>query len=147
MSEEKAIVLPELDPESQSQLEKLEKNEKVDGDSCASHSLPEQKAGATVRSTTMPKAGLAARLKSTRKPGLADRLSALGKKKESVLTKSLKDWQQLKEEEGLVEELAEHTKSKDSFVERQAFLQRADLRQFEQEKSIRDKIRARNSQP
>ena len=84
---------------------------------------------------------------AARKPGLADRLSALGKKKESVLTKSQRDWQQLKQDEGLVEELAEHTKSKDSFVERQAFLQRADVRQFEQEKSVRDKIRSRNFQP
>lgn len=82
-----------------------------------------------------------------RKPGLADRLSSLKKKKDSVLTKSVKDWQELKQEEGLTEELAEHTKSKDSFVERQAFLQRADLRQFEQEKSVRDKIRSRNFHP
>ena len=78
-----------------------------------------------------------------RRPGLADRLSALTKKKEGVLAKSKSDWERMKKEEGLVEELSEHVKSKDSFVERQAFLQRADVRQFEQEKSVRDKIRAR----
>lgn len=75
--------------------------------------------------------------------GLADRLSALTKKKDSVLNKSKQDWERLKTEKGLAEELAEHTKSKQSFVERQAFLQRADVRTFEQEKSVRDKIRAR----
>lgn len=80
---------------------------------------------------------------AARRVGLADRLSALGKKKDSVLSKSKQDWERLKEEQGLAEELAEHTKSKESFVERQAFLQRADVRTFEQEKSVRDKIRAR----
>lgn len=80
---------------------------------------------------------------AVRRVGLADRLSALGKKKDSVLSKSKQDWERLKTEQGLAEELAEHTKSKESFVERQAFLQRADVRTFEQEKSVRDKIRAR----
>lgn len=76
--------------------------------------------------------------------GLSSLVSRLGnKQKESTLNKSKEDWQKFKESEGLVEELTEHTKSKDSFVERQAFLQRADLRQFEQERSIRDKMRAR----
>ena len=76
--------------------------------------------------------------------GLSSLVSRLGnKKKESTLIKSKNDWQRYKEDEGIVEELTEHTKSKDSFVEKQAFLQRADLRQFEQEKSVRDKIRSK----
>lgn len=80
-----------------------------------------------------------------RKPGgLSNLAASLGKKKGgSTLLKSKQDWETFKSESGLVEELAEHTKGKDSFVERQAFLSRADVRQFEREKEIRDKIRAR----
>ena len=76
--------------------------------------------------------------------GLSNLAASLGKKKgASTLLKSKEDWETFKSESGIVEELAEHTKGKDSFVERQAFLSRADVRQFEREKEIRDKIRAR----
>lgn len=76
--------------------------------------------------------------------GLSQLLTTIGKKNQpSTLLKSKADWESYKAKEGLSEELHEHTKSKDSFVERQAFLQRTDLRQFEQEKSIRDRNRAR----
>lgn len=69
----------------------------------------------------------------------------LGKNKNqpSTLMKTKADWEKFKADEGLAEELKEHTRSKDSYVERQAFLQRADVRQFEQEKSVRDRNRAR----
>ena len=83
-------------------------------------------------------------LRPQSKLGLSNRLTALRpKKKESVLSRSKTDWERLKQDEGLVEELSEHLKSRESFVERQAFLQRADVRQFEQEKSVRDIIRSK----
>ncbi|RWS11345.1 craniofacial development protein 1-like protein [Dinothrombium tinctorium] len=74
--------------------------------------------------------------------GLSNVLSAIGKKsKLSTLSKTKIDWQQFKEKEGIEEELEQHNRSKDGFLDKQAFLQRADLRQFEIEKSIREKIR------
>jgi len=80
--------------------------------------------------------------------GLSSLVSKLSsKKKESTLALSKNDWERYKRDEGLEEELEEHTKSKDSYVEKQAFLQRADLKQFQVEKSIRDKMRARNTKP
>lgn len=76
--------------------------------------------------------------------GLSGLLASMGKKdKPSTLTKTKADWERFKNDQGIKEELHEHTKSKDSYVERQAFLQRTDLCQFEQEKSIRDRNRAR----
>ncbi|RWS26129.1 craniofacial development protein 1-like protein [Leptotrombidium deliense] len=74
--------------------------------------------------------------------GLGSLLANINKKpKLSTLTKSKLDWQLFKKEEGCEEELSQHRSSKDNFVERQAFLQRSDLRQFEEEKSIREKNR------
>ena len=79
-----------------------------------------------------------------KKQGLAGLVSRLGdKKKESTLLKSKSEWEKFKKDQGLVEELNEHTKSKDSYVEKQAFLSRTDVRQFEQEKSIRDRMRSK----
>jgi hypothetical protein len=76
--------------------------------------------------------------------GLGSLVSSLGKaNKVSTLSKSKQDWEGFKREEGIEEDLVNHTKSKDSFVERQAFLQRSDLRQFELEKNIRERNRAR----
>lgn len=82
--------------------------------------------------------------------GLSGILGALKKPKMSTLTKSLHDWKDFKKKENLEEELGQHRRSKDSFLERQAFLGRTDLREFEREKSIRDherKVREQNSKP
>ena len=76
--------------------------------------------------------------------GVSNLLAKLGQKKESTLAKSRHDWDEFKRREGIEEELTEHTKSKGSFIEKQEFLQRTDQRQFEKEKSVRDKIRSRN---
>lgn len=70
--------------------------------------------------------------------GLSGILGSLKKPKMSTLTKSLHDWNDFKKKENLEEELDQHRRSKDSFIERQAFLGRTDLREFEREKSIRD---------
>lgn len=70
--------------------------------------------------------------------GIGTVLSQLGKKpKISTLEKSKLDWDMFKKEEKIEEELAAYNKGKDGYLERQDFLQRADLRRFEIEKEIR----------
>ncbi|EDW01148.1 craniofacial development protein 1 [Drosophila grimshawi] len=70
--------------------------------------------------------------------GLGSLLNQLGKKKKmSVLEKSQMDWKTFKSDEGIDEDLRTHNKGKDGFLERQDFLQRTDLRQFEIEKNMR----------
>jgi len=80
---------------------------------------------------------------STKRPsGLAGIIGSIGKKpKMGCLDKSKMDWNSFVEESGIREELSTFNKGKDGYVEKQMFLERADLRQFEHEKSIRDKNR------
>ncbi|XP_062442085.1 craniofacial development protein 1 [Rhea pennata] len=59
------------------------------------------------------------------------------KQKMSTLEKSKLDWENFKEEEGIGEELAIHNRGKDGYIERKAFLERVDHRQFEIERDIR----------
>ncbi|XP_026274087.1 craniofacial development protein 1 [Frankliniella occidentalis] len=70
--------------------------------------------------------------------GLSAVLSQIGKKsKISTLEKSKLDWERYKSDEGLNEEIQTHNRGKDGFLEKQDFLQRTDLRQFEIEKQLR----------
>ncbi|XP_044755240.1 craniofacial development protein 1 [Coccinella septempunctata] len=70
--------------------------------------------------------------------GIGSVLSQIGKKKKiSTLEKTKLDWDRFKKDENLEEELNNHNKGKDGYLERQDFLQRADLRRFEIEKEIR----------
>lgn len=70
--------------------------------------------------------------------GLNAILGQLGKKnKLSVLEKTKIDWKGFKKTEGIDEELQIHNKGRNGFLERQDFLERTDLRQFEIEKSMR----------
>jgi hypothetical protein len=70
--------------------------------------------------------------------GISGILSHLGKKpKITTLEKSKLDWDKFKKEENLEEELRTHNKGRDGYLEKQDFLQRADLRRFEIEKKIR----------
>ncbi|RZF36038.1 hypothetical protein LSTR_LSTR005854 [Laodelphax striatellus] len=76
--------------------------------------------------------------------GMGGALSAfvgqLGKKnKLSMLEKSKLDWDSFKKEEGIEEDLKTFNRGKDGYLEKQDFLQRADLRQFELEKEMRAK--------
>lgn len=66
-------------------------------------------------------------------------------KKPTILEQAAKDWTKCKAEENLVDELNQATKSKTGYLDKQDFLQRADLRQFEREREIRDRARARAS--
>lgn len=70
--------------------------------------------------------------------GLSAVLSQIGKKsKISTLEKSKLDWERFKTDQGLQEEIQTHNRGKDGYLERQDFLQRTDLRQFEIEKQLR----------
>ena len=76
---------------------------------------------------------------------ISDLVANLGKKQKlSTLNKTKLDWSLFKKEEGIEDDLKNHTKNKNSYVERKAFLERTDHKQFELEKSIRDKNRNRN---
>ncbi len=55
--------------------------------------------------------------------------------------KSRLDWLEFKKAENLEDELSQQTKSKHSYLDKQDFLYRADMRQFEIEKELRDKER------
>ncbi|XP_055625532.1 craniofacial development protein 1 [Toxorhynchites rutilus septentrionalis] len=75
--------------------------------------------------------------------GLGSVLSQIGKKnKLSTLEKTKLDWNSFKRNEGIDEELKTHNKGKEGFLERKDFLQRADLRQFEIEKAMRQTKRS-----
>ncbi len=76
------------------------------------------------------------------KGGLSSILGQIGKKnKLSVLEKSKLDWNNFKETEGIREDLEKHNRGKDGYLEKQDFLQRTDLRQFEKEKALRSSSR------
>lgn len=70
--------------------------------------------------------------------GLQSILGQIGKKnKLSVLEKTKLDWTGFKHKEGIDEELQTHNKGRDGYLERQDFLQRTDVRQFQIEKGMR----------
>lgn len=70
--------------------------------------------------------------------GLSSVLGQIGKKnKLSILEKSKLDWGGFKQTEGIDEELQTFNKGRDGYLERQDFLQRTDVRQFEIEKNLR----------
>lgn len=72
--------------------------------------------------------------------GLADLASRLGagkKLKLTTLEKSKKDWDTFKKAEGIEEDLKTFNQGKMGFLERKAFLERADVKQFEIEKGLR----------
>ncbi|KFO73403.1 Craniofacial development protein 1, partial [Cuculus canorus] len=74
-----------------------------------------------------------------RPSGMSTLLGKISSKKQkmSTLEKSKLDWENFKEEEGIVEELAIHNRGKDGYIERKAFLDRVDHRQFEIERDLR----------
>ncbi|XP_015127610.1 craniofacial development protein 1 [Diachasma alloeum] len=77
--------------------------------------------------------------------GISSVLGQIGKKtKISTLEKSKLDWDNFKKQENLDEEITTHNKGRDGFLERQDFLQRADMRQFEIEKQLRTTARRSN---
>lgn len=76
--------------------------------------------------------------------GLDALLQQISKKpKVSVLDKSRQDWGQYKDETGLAEELEAYKKSGDKYLDKVAFLQRTDLREYERERDIRLAVQAK----
>jgi len=74
--------------------------------------------------------------------GLASVVGSITKKpKMGCLDKSKLDWNNFVTENNIKEELKTHNMGKDGYVEKLQFLERADLRQFEQEKALREKTR------
>ena len=74
--------------------------------------------------------------------GLAALVASLGSKRGiNTLEKSRLDWTASKQEEGDEAELAAFVDSKDAVVEKMAFLQRTERRQWEKSKEARDESR------
>ncbi|XP_032648148.1 craniofacial development protein 1 [Chelonoidis abingdonii] len=71
--------------------------------------------------------------------GMSSLLGKIGSKKQkmSTLEKSKLDWENFKEEEGIREDLAIYNRGKEGYIDRKAFLERVDHRQFEIERDIR----------
>lgn len=118
----------------------VQKEVKIDDEKpTPSNCNPKQNPAKSAASATAPAAAVT--LPSLgRRPagGLSSVLGQLGKKnKLSVLEKTKLDWTGFKRNEGIDEELQTHNKGRDGYLERQDFLQRTDLRQFEIEKSMR----------
>lgn len=56
----------------------------------------------------------------------------------SVLDKTNNDWKVFVQREGIQEDLNQHGRSKDAYIERQEFLLKADYCEFEKEKALRN---------
>ncbi|CAD5123281.1 DgyrCDS11640 [Dimorphilus gyrociliatus] len=66
------------------------------------------------------------------KTSLTDRLTSMStKKKMTIINKSSMDWNVFKSDSKIESELEQHNRSKNSFVQRQNFLQNTDLKQHE----------------
>ncbi|XP_024595978.1 LOW QUALITY PROTEIN: craniofacial development protein 1-like [Neophocaena asiaeorientalis asiaeorientalis] len=87
--------------------------------------------------STLPSLPAGSGLKRSR--GMNSLLGKIGAKKQkmSILEKAELDWESFKEEECIGEELAIHNRGKEGFIERKAFLDRVDHRQFEIERDLR----------
>ncbi|XP_067905606.1 craniofacial development protein 1 [Heterodontus francisci] len=74
-----------------------------------------------------------------RQSAIGNILGKIGGKKQkmSTLEKSKIDWEAFKEKEGIGDELAIYNRGKEGYIERKAFLDRVDHRQFERERDIR----------
>ncbi|XP_024519943.1 craniofacial development protein 1 [Selaginella moellendorffii] len=76
--------------------------------------------------------------------GLDNLLEQIQKKpKANILDRSKKDWGEFKDEKGLTEELEAYKKSGDKYLDKVAFLQRADDREYEKERDARLEYQAK----
>uniref|UniRef100_A0A8D0GZK6 Craniofacial development protein 1 n=1 Tax=Sphenodon punctatus TaxID=8508 RepID=A0A8D0GZK6_SPHPU len=99
------------------------------------HRIP----GALVLGQSVTGVCYAISIRVKRPSSMSSLLGKMGAKKQkmSTLEKSKLDWESFKEEEGIGEELAIHNRGKEGYLERKAFLERVDHRQFEIERDIR----------
>uniref|UniRef100_A0A224XHZ1 Craniofacial development protein 1 n=1 Tax=Panstrongylus lignarius TaxID=156445 RepID=A0A224XHZ1_9HEMI len=94
--------------------------------------------GTTNPNSSQPSTQLSMRGRGRGRGGISSILGQIGKKQKlSTLEKSKLDWDSFKKGEGIEEDIERHNKGKNGYLERQDFLERADLRQFELEKSLR----------
>lgn len=100
---------------------------------------------ATANSTPIPKSSRSVVSKTEpRSFKVNDRLTSILSKinkepKISTLQKSLMDWNEFKQSENIEEELDIQNRGKNSYLERKAFLERTDHREFEIERDLRNK--------
>ncbi|XP_063293633.1 craniofacial development protein 1 [Pelobates fuscus] len=101
--------------------------------------IKEQEKGSHEQSPAPTKTSVPTSSGVKRPIGMGSILGKLGSKKQkmSTLEKSKLDWDTFKEQEGIGDELAIHNRGKDGYIERKAFLERVDYRQFELEREIR----------
>lgn len=120
-----------------------EEKKKPSSEQCPGKSNSSTATQSAVKSVTIPplnraRPGNVGGGSSSGSGGLSSVLNQLGKKNQlSVLEKSKLDWNGFKRNQGIDEELQTHNKGRDGYLERQDFLQRTDLRQFELEKNMR----------
>lgn len=120
---EEVRVTKEVDASSKEAKSFLKQNEKEKPQAPVSSAAPPLPAGSGIKRTS----------------GMSSLLGKIGAKKQkmSTLEKSKLDWENFKEEEGIGEELALHNRGKEGYIERKAFLERVDHRQFEIERDLR----------
>ncbi|XP_048211068.1 craniofacial development protein 1 [Perognathus longimembris pacificus] len=120
---EEVRVTKEVDATSKEAKSFLKQNEKEKPQANVPSAVPSLPAGSGLK----------------RPSGMSNLLGKLGAKKQkmSTLEKSKLDWESFKEEEGIGEELAIHNRGKEGYIERKAFLDRVDHRQFEIERDLR----------
>lgn len=120
---EEVRVTKEVDASSKEAKSFLKQTEKENPQAVATSTAPPLPAGSGIK----------------RSSGMSSLLGKIGAKKQkmSTLEKSKLDWESFKEEEGIGEELALHNRGKEGYIERKAFLDRVDHRQFEIERDLR----------
>lgn len=136
--------------QQQHQTEQLMKNQSISTTSVSTKSLEETfgnrnrvaatkqipvlHAGTAVASGTAVAGGVDSLLQQLSNPNT----------KLSTVAKTSNDWEHFKSQHvGLGDKLEEHIESKDSYLKRQEFLSRVDNRQFDMEKNVRNKERAK----
>nr|XP_042119642.1 craniofacial development protein 1-like isoform X1 [Peromyscus maniculatus bairdii] len=114
---EEVRVTKEVDAASKEAKSFLKQTEKENPQAVATSAAPPLPAGLGIK----------------RSSGMSSLLGKIGAKKQkmSTLEKSKLDWESFKEKEGIGEELALHNRGKEGYIERKAFLDRVDHRQFE----------------
>nr|XP_015861550.2 craniofacial development protein 1 [Peromyscus maniculatus bairdii] len=120
---EEVRVTKEVDAASKEAKSFLKQTEKENPQAVATSTAPPLPAGSGIK----------------RSSGMSSLLGKIGAKKQkmSTLEKSKLDWESFTEEEGIGEELALHNRGKEGYIERKAFLDRVDHRQFEIERDLR----------
>ncbi|KAJ1069544.1 hypothetical protein K5549_006128 [Capra hircus] len=120
---EEVRVIKEVDATSKEAKSFFKQNEKEKPQSNVPSAVPSPPAGSGLK----------------RSSGMSSLLGKIRAKKQkmSTLEKSKLDWESFKEEEGIGEELAIHNRGKEGYIERKAFLDRVDHRQFEIERDLR----------